>query len=64
VSHDLAVVRSIADRIAVMHEGRICETAATSHLFAHPESTYTRELLASVPSLSVVRPAQALSDIG
>jgi peptide/nickel transport system ATP-binding protein len=52
VSHDLAVVRSIADRIAVMQHGRICETAGARELFGAPQSAYTRQLLAAVPSLA------------
>jgi peptide/nickel transport system ATP-binding protein len=47
VTHDLAVVRSIADRVAVMRGGEICETAATEAVFERPEHPYTRELLAA-----------------
>ena len=50
VGHDLAVVRHVADRIAVMHEGRIVETAATDTLFTAPEHPVTQALLASTPS--------------
>jgi peptide/nickel transport system ATP-binding protein len=59
VSHDLAVVRSIADRIAVMEQGRICETAATREIFDHPQSPYTRRLLASAPTLAGRPPVDA-----
>jgi peptide/nickel transport system ATP-binding protein len=45
VTHDLAVVRSIADRIIVMKDGRIIEMAETRPLFSNPEADYTRELI-------------------
>ncbi|HEX5586374.1 MAG TPA: ATP-binding cassette domain-containing protein [Acidimicrobiia bacterium] len=47
IGHDLAVVRHVADRIAVMHEGRIVETAPTDTLFERPEHPYTQALLAA-----------------
>jgi len=49
VSHDLSVVRHIADRIAVMYLGRIVETGPTAAVFAAPRHPYTRMLLSSVP---------------
>ncbi len=52
VSHDLRVVRQIADRVAVMYLGRIVETAEAAALFAEPLHPYTRMLLAAVPSAS------------
>ena len=51
ISHDLSMVRHIADRVAVMHRGRIVESAATGELLAHPQERYTRDLLAAVPQL-------------
>ncbi|WP_423923831.1 dipeptide ABC transporter ATP-binding protein [Frigoribacterium sp. 2-23] len=53
VSHDMGVVSTMADDIAVMHDGRIVEYATTERLFAAPEHEYTRELLASIPRVRV-----------
>ena len=49
ISHDLDTVRRIADRIAVMVDGRIIEEGATAEVMDHPKHEYTRKLIASVP---------------
>jgi oligopeptide/dipeptide ABC transporter ATP-binding protein len=49
VSHDLAVVKHIADRVAVMNLGEIVETAETRDLFAAPRHPYSRALLSAIP---------------
>ena len=49
VSHDLAVVKHIADRVAVMNLGSIVETADTEALFASPRHPYSRALLSAIP---------------
>ncbi len=51
VSHDLATVAAIADRVAVMYQGRIVETGRTADIFAPPQHPYTRLLVQSVPQL-------------
>ncbi|MCB1088118.1 MAG: ABC transporter ATP-binding protein [Verrucomicrobiae bacterium] len=54
ISHDLAVVRYIADRIAVMQAGKIVETGEADQVFHSPEAEYTRTLLAAIPRIACV----------
>jgi oligopeptide transport system ATP-binding protein len=49
ISHDLAVVRSMSDHIAVMKDGKIVETGAADDVYEHPKHEYTRALLTAVP---------------
>jgi peptide/nickel transport system ATP-binding protein len=51
VSHDLSVIRSAADRIAVMYLGRIVEAGPTNRIFAAPAHPYTAALLAAAPAI-------------
>jgi oligopeptide/dipeptide ABC transporter ATP-binding protein len=62
ISHDIALVASIADRIAVMYAGRIVETAPADQLCAEPRHPYTQALLRSVPDLEMDR-SQRLEEI-
>ena len=50
ISHDLSVVRSICDRIAVMQRGKLVELGETEKLWAKPKMPYTQELLQAIPS--------------
>ena len=52
ITHDLAVVRNIADRVAVFERGRIVETGATEKLFTNPQHPYTRGLIGAVPVIT------------
>jgi peptide/nickel transport system ATP-binding protein len=49
IGHDIAVVRHISHRIAVMHRGRIVETGAADDVVAHPQDSYTAALLRALP---------------
>src|SRR5690606_28858821 len=49
ISHDLAVVARLADRVAVMHDGLIVETGPTAQVLTDPQHPYTRRLLDAVP---------------
>ena len=51
ISHDLSVIRHIADRVVVMYLGRVVEEAKTEALFAAPAHPYTRALLAEIPRI-------------
>lgn len=50
ISHDLGIVRRVADRVAVMYKGEIVESASTQQLFDHPGHVYTQQLLNAEPS--------------
>ncbi|MFP5230846.1 MAG: ABC transporter ATP-binding protein [Acidobacteriota bacterium] len=67
ISHDLAVVSQVADRVAVMRYGLLLEEAARSTIFRSPLHAYTRSLLGAVPTMQTdlaARLAQVASDAG
>jgi ABC-type dipeptide/oligopeptide/nickel transport system ATPase component len=49
ISHDLASVAGICDRIAILHEGQVVECNATEEIFANPQHPYTKRLIAAMP---------------
>ncbi|MEU7889401.1 ABC transporter ATP-binding protein [Microbispora bryophytorum] len=56
VSHDLALVSTIADRVVVMRDGAVVESGSAAEVFARPSDPYTRELIAAVPELPEAAP--------
>lgn len=60
VSHDLGVVRAVADEVIVMHRGRVEEHAPTAAVFEAPTSPWTRALLDAVPTLRLPAPVTPL----
>ncbi len=55
ISHDLAVVAQVADRVAVMQHGHLVEQGVAADLFRNPQHPYTRKLLASAPTMQTDR---------
>jgi peptide/nickel transport system ATP-binding protein len=63
ITHNMGVVADLADRVAVMYNGELVETAPVRDLFASPKHEYTKKLLAAVPRLEITdRPQVAPSD--
>ncbi|MBK6010649.1 ABC transporter ATP-binding protein [Streptomyces sp. MBT53] len=58
VSHDLGVIAGTADRVAVMHEGRVVESGTADDVFERPQEPYTKRLLAAVPRMDTPRAIQ------
>ncbi|MBL0372362.1 ABC transporter ATP-binding protein [Rhizobium sp. KVB221] len=52
ITHDLSVVRNIADRVAVFEKGKLVELGDTQNIFANPQHVYTRRLIGAVPVVS------------
>ena len=64
VSHDLSVVRQVADRVAVMYLGRIVEIGATDVVWGNPRHPYTEALIAAIPQVGAgVLPADLPGDV-
>jgi peptide/nickel transport system ATP-binding protein len=49
IAHDLAMIRAVADRVAVMYRGRLCEIGPATDVFAPPQHPYTRALVSAMP---------------
>ena len=64
IAHNLAVVRHVCDRVAVMYLGRIVEEAATDEVFADPRHPYTQGLLKAIPRLVPGRTTEAVAVAG
>ena len=60
ITHDMAVVHQIADRVAVMYQGRIVEEGNARDVLAHPENDYTRRLLAAAPRFDATPELEAV----
>lgn len=62
IAHDLAVVKAVSDRVAVMYLGRLCEVGPSEQLFARPAHPYTELLLQAIPVPDPdVRPAESIA---
>jgi ABC-type dipeptide/oligopeptide/nickel transport system ATPase component len=63
ISHDLASVAGICDRIAILHEGQIVECNATEAILAYPQHEYTKRLMAAMPQmLRPIAPESLVTD--
>ncbi|MDR1622387.1 MAG: ABC transporter ATP-binding protein [Synergistaceae bacterium] len=65
ITHDLSLMRNVADRVAILYLGRMCEQARTSEFFEKPRHPYTQMLLSSIPVATaeeeMLKPAKILS---
>lgn len=64
ITHDLGVVASMADRVAVMYAGKIVETGTTKDIFYHPSHPYTKALLMSLPTVEMNKNERLVSIAG
>jgi ABC-type oligopeptide transport system ATPase subunit len=62
ISHDLSIIRYIADRTLVLYKGVVVESQATEELFQHPQHPYTQQLLAAIPPSHPRARRKALSE--
>jgi ABC-type glutathione transport system ATPase component len=60
ISHDLASVAGICDRIAILHQGTIVECGATEQIFTEPRHEYTQRLMAALPRIPHAKPTNAV----
>jgi peptide/nickel transport system ATP-binding protein len=63
ISHDLAVVRRVADHVGVLHDGRLVEQGTAEQILLDPRQEYTRELVAAIPGRRV-RPGAPAASVG
>ncbi|ANH09196.1 ABC transporter ATP-binding protein [Shinella sp. HZN7] len=56
IAHDLAIVRSLCDRVVVMHRGHIVEQGASAQVFEHPAQPYTQALIRAIPDIDPDKP--------
>ena len=63
ITHDLAIVRKMADRVCVMTQGEIVEQAASEDIFRRPQHPYTRKLLAAQPSPRIARSREDSAEV-
>ena len=54
ISHDLAVIRQMCNRIGVMQNGVLCELTETEKLFENPQHSYTKHLLSLMPNMDLL----------
>ena len=60
ISHDLAMVEFLCDRVGVMYQGKLVEMAPVKELFEHPRHPYTKSLLSAIPTLNLEKERRIL----
>jgi ABC-type glutathione transport system ATPase component len=64
ISHDLASVAALSQRVAILHQGEIVEFARTAELFQAPRHPYTQQLISAIPRLPPLGSAEGLAQLG